>query len=513
MQSINGQNLTVSMVLDNFYAKSAASPKPVKTKFDFMLRITNNVEQIKTKLEVPINFFMDSAKVNQILSKLPETMKIKGLNARTYLSDQIDSINLHQMETIKELNMDICFAFSNQLPYYDKTFNNWYQQWNKKPADKKHLQNIEQNRKKIGKIFEEFNGMFRNGMKTVNEASTLLSKYINLGRSTFDNIEKLKNPQEAVKAIVDLVPILEKISKQQEELIKSLGNVQSTLYLYNAQRIKWLDFLIELRKTPFSERQVITKEIELTYSLVLNRFYEKAARSGIVMKKKLDFILKISKNIDEIRRKLEVPVNMFLSDPEIGQISPKIPENLNILGRNARSYLLEEIELVNVLQIVIKELNDEICFGFSDKMLNKYDKSFDNWFKQWNPKSPNKSHVQLVEKYRKIMEIVYEKINKNFEMEINKVDDARQQCEDSIKFTKSSFNKELQSIITSEKAIKAIEQLGKLRKQQEQLIKFLGNVQSILHMYNVQRLKWMDFLIEYKETSTSKTGAANNRRR
>ncbi|XP_031629542.1 uncharacterized protein LOC116344865 [Contarinia nasturtii] len=505
-QLIHGQDLTIPMVLDKFYAKaSTASPNPIKTKLNFMLQITNNVKQIKTKLEVPVNVFMDATKMSQVLAKVPESMTINGTNARKYISDIIGSINIHQIETIKELNDDICLGFSNQLPNYDKDFNNWYQKWNQKPVDKKHLQKIEQNRKMLGKVFEDFCGMFRNGMKTVNDANVILNKYINLGQTSFDGIKKLKNSRDTMKAIDDLVPILQIILKQQEELIKSLGYVQSTLYLYNGQRSKWLDFLINLRDSPFSNRQSIrqlmAKDEELTISLVLNSFYAKAAKSGIAMKSKLDFILKISNNIDQIQSKLKTPVTEFMNETIIGQITSKIPENLTVMGRNARSYLLEEIESVNILQIVmIKEFNDEICYGFSNKMPNKYDKTFENWFKQWNPKPPNKNHVQRVDKYRPTMETIYEKFNRNFDKGIKEAEAARMTLDNSINFVKSSLMTDfLQSTTaTLQKTTNAIEELGKLRKQQEQLIKYLGNVQSILHMYNTQRLKWIDFLVELK---------------
>lgn len=261
------ENLTFSALLDSFYIKAAEKGVELKPRLHFMLQISINIDKIKLKLKAPLKKLMHRTRKMKMLEKVPKDMIIDEENAYNYLRNKINAINNEQKDIIKttlgKINRRIVFE---PHTLKDDKFDEYYRQWECKPARKKHIQRVECSIKLMASEFQKLNEEFNEIMAEVNTARECLEELRIAVDHSFNKLLNSTKPKQAERIIIsEIKPMLNIIHKQQKDLGEKLKFVTEILTDYNTQRLIWAQFLIGMRsKLPSQLIQVQPAEPELS---------------------------------------------------------------------------------------------------------------------------------------------------------------------------------------------------------------------------------------------------------
>ncbi|XP_031640048.1 uncharacterized protein LOC116352012 [Contarinia nasturtii] len=160
--------------------------------------------------------------------------------------------------------------------------------------------------------------------------------------------------------------------------------------------------------------QFINCEGDLTFSLILDKFYEKASEEGVTIKKpQLDFVLNIASDINEIQNKFQVSAMDTV---------PKMRKMPNTFKMKQKSDGIKDMinlaigdELVKIRNIYV-----DILEAIVYKPAIKYDQVLENWLTLWSRDPMDKEHVKNVNgqisKMKKLVGKVQEKFNKEIKV-------------------------------------------------------------------------------------------------
>lgn len=242
-EAVNGQAVTFSSIVKSFYGRA----KNVKSNFDFLLKITPNVDAINKALEkLPRKNFMGEKDINLIVQSVPEDAQLNGKSARTILREKIEEINANEAKKFKELEDSIRtrIAMKSQN-IIDSNIITSYQHWLKNSVDANHLKQIEIDYPEMKSQFEQWQKDFTAYMTTTDELRKEIKKKLDSSnakalviRTTFGN-----NADKQINEILNY------ILGKQSTLAENLKNAEKVLAKYNDERIKWAQFLIGMRAT------------------------------------------------------------------------------------------------------------------------------------------------------------------------------------------------------------------------------------------------------------------------
>lgn len=253
------ENVTFSALLDSFYIKAAEKGVELKPRLNFMLQISINIDKIKSKLKAPLKKLMHRARKMQMLEKVPEDMIIDEASAYKYLRDKINSINNEQADIIKTTigKIDRRIGFEPHT-MKDTKFDEYYRQWECKPARKKHIQQVERSIKSMASEFQVLNEEFNEIMVEVNAARDCLEELRIVVDQSFNKLLNSTKPEQAKRIIIsEIKPMLNLIHKHQKDLGDKLKQVMAILKDYNTQRLLWAQFLIGMRSELTSQLEQV----------------------------------------------------------------------------------------------------------------------------------------------------------------------------------------------------------------------------------------------------------------
>lgn len=232
----------------------------VDEKYGFLLRITKDIKAIKKRIEaIPRKNFLEKSTTEYILKLVPADLKINGKDARTVLRKKIATINEMQTKTIKQIDESICnrIAFKSQGildPDIQESYNNWV----KNPYDWDHIKQVTVEYPSLKSKFENWQKIFIEEMRAADELRDELNAHVNASISLFKTL--LKEPQNASETTEKYVDgVLDCIFERQQKLMKRLETVADVLYKYNEERMKCIEFLIEMRATLESEPKIVQR--------------------------------------------------------------------------------------------------------------------------------------------------------------------------------------------------------------------------------------------------------------
>lgn len=234
---------TFFTILEIFYAKA----EHMKSKLDFMLNITDNINEHKDKLEVPENDFIETKPRDQAMRY------IAGGGTRSFLIKKSDLFNQRQTTIIPKLNEEICsFMAFKSVNKYDN-FIGSFEQWVHKSTDTKHVQQVENNLESMKSKFNEFHQKFNYFMITADKLRASIKTDIASVNSLYENLSKTRESKTVAQMTEKVEWITDIVVYEQTNLIATLRNVICVLFNYNEQRITWAEFLIGMRNSPTSK--------------------------------------------------------------------------------------------------------------------------------------------------------------------------------------------------------------------------------------------------------------------
>lgn len=269
------KDLTFSLLLDKFYAKAAEIDIQLKPKLDFMLNISENVNEIDSKFQASQKKLLNYEQRVEVLGKVPKGMIIKGVKTRGYLCGKLAFIN--DAQNIKKLSLysDIVSAIAfKPLNKYDKEIGNSFEKWIQNPVDAEHIQRVMNHLEHMKSKYGELNKKF------IEKIDVLLKVKTNIGTDMlgisklFEKLLKTSNSEHALTKFLleEIVTYTAKIFDQQIQTLKTLVEIRETLDKYNEQRVKWAEYLIGMRNWLPSFRvplKLVNMEYVKTFSKIL----------------------------------------------------------------------------------------------------------------------------------------------------------------------------------------------------------------------------------------------------
>ncbi|XP_031624090.1 uncharacterized protein LOC116341273 [Contarinia nasturtii] len=244
VQVVSTESITFASIVKKLYGQS----KSLKSKFDFMLKITKDIDAIKKKLEkMPRKAFLEHNTSEYILKHVPEDLQINGTDARQVLREKIDAINEGETISIKEIDDQICTRITfKSKGILDEAIEKSYKNWAKNPVDAHHLKQINLDYPTMKSKFDNWQKTFIDEMKAADVLRDEIKAYFNGANSIFKTLlNEPHNASETAEKYVD--GILDGILVRHYRLIKKLESAADVLQKYNNERVIWTEFIIGMR--------------------------------------------------------------------------------------------------------------------------------------------------------------------------------------------------------------------------------------------------------------------------
>ncbi|XP_031637201.1 uncharacterized protein LOC116349758 [Contarinia nasturtii] len=278
MQHNGEEDITFSNLLDQFNKKAAEKGFDMGSKLQFIIKISNTVGKLKKRLGTPPKEFMDSKKLKRVLASVPKTMTLTimfaKVNGREFLTQAIGVINNAQTVDIRDVSAEICREIEF-IPPYDKFFDEWYKAWDMDPISENHVNQVYKELPVMTTKYAQLYDLYHKRLGEVEAAETTVKFLTKLVNTDFDLLLKLnpKGKSDAVQAreiVVRLQPLLERLFQNLGQVSNHLKEVRDVLRAYNADRVKWIEFLMEMRETLASKRKTIIKNNSVEPFLAVN---------------------------------------------------------------------------------------------------------------------------------------------------------------------------------------------------------------------------------------------------
>lgn len=232
--------------LEKYNAKSTEKGVNLKNRLNFLLKISNSIDKIKTKLETPMKV-INPEMLKEVEKKVPVDTMYEGANLHMRLRDQITVLNIRQSKAAWKLSNDVCSAIAfRPLFKYGEIFD----EWNNEQFTKEYFERVESELRTIATEYEKWHGQFNDEIKEANQERFIIEKIISLTNDAFGSLNQINDPKEATKTVINLIiPLLNRISKAQTALFGHLKQLQHILKEYNEARFVWIEFLIGMRES------------------------------------------------------------------------------------------------------------------------------------------------------------------------------------------------------------------------------------------------------------------------
>ncbi|XP_031638616.1 uncharacterized protein LOC116350811 [Contarinia nasturtii] len=237
-QVVNSEFVKFDLVAKKFYKLSKVIKSP---QLDFLLKITKDTNAIKKKLDkLPRKNVIDPKVAENIIYYVPEDLKFNGISAREILRGKVKSINDMEINTVPQLDAQICNKMAYEI--LDGDINKFYETWASSGyTDNSHLKKVEQN---IGRMKTKFENWQKNFDKNMKEADIIRTTIKSMFSEKTAIVEAANgNAEKKIDAL------FEKILLKESELVGKLTNANEILRLYNEERLVWTEFIMGKRRT------------------------------------------------------------------------------------------------------------------------------------------------------------------------------------------------------------------------------------------------------------------------
>lgn len=221
--------------LQLFREKAADEKIEVKSRLNFMLYISDDVENIKVQLK----------------KKTIEVLNVTNSNNAVSedVLNKVHTFNRKQYEEVTHLNKKICKYFAVNSPNKYENFSIFYEKWEKRRINIPHLNWVNQNFKFMKREYNKMKEDFTNEIANVDTLRTNIRVDAAFAQSLLNNLGKTTASAVHQKMNKELLPIVKRMCDKQTGLIESLNKVISILVTYTDHRITWAEFMIGMRDT------------------------------------------------------------------------------------------------------------------------------------------------------------------------------------------------------------------------------------------------------------------------
>ncbi|XP_031638186.1 uncharacterized protein LOC116351170 [Contarinia nasturtii] len=250
---VNGADeLTFSSLVDKVCAKADEKAINLKPKLSFVRSISINTDKIRTRLTALVTKFVDEKRINEILDKVPaNTTAMDVNNAQRFLRTEFNRFKKKQSEKVDIIDR-IWSEVTIKPPKRDWMFSCWFREWLQDPTDEMHMNRVKNNTKFMSSEYENLFKKFNNELIEAEKIKSNIDTFIGLAKTSFDKLFKSAKPEEVIN---DVKPLMNRIYNNERELIKKLEAIECAVKEYNARRMIWVDFLVDLRATLTSPRR------------------------------------------------------------------------------------------------------------------------------------------------------------------------------------------------------------------------------------------------------------------
>lgn len=282
------EDLTFSRFLEKFNKKAAEKGIDMGSRLNFIVRISNTVDKLRKKLDIPVKEFLDAETLEKVIKRVPKRTVITThdnkaalhkMYGRDFLRQSIKFINDAQKIRIHSVSKEICnkIAFSPSI-MYDKVFDDWFKVWDNDPIDETHVKLVYKELPVMIEEYEKLFKLFHKRLSEFEEGAAQVKFMSGLVTEGVDKILKLtpENEADGVEAkqiLVSIVPLLERLFRAQGIVCQALEDIRNVLTVYNRNRIRWVEFLMAMRES-LAETKRRTVDIDHVESLFAN-FYSK----------------------------------------------------------------------------------------------------------------------------------------------------------------------------------------------------------------------------------------------
>ncbi|XP_031623908.1 uncharacterized protein LOC116341143 [Contarinia nasturtii] len=488
IQVINGEDATFGNVVNVFNAKCTEKKVPVKS-LDFMVKIASNVDQVEQNLKAPAKQFMSEEKVTNILKQMPDEMTVLKLKletgARDFVHSVIDWVN-NEQASIEKLNHEVAaaLAFAPHSEDFKTAFNHWAADKNTKVD---HLKKAAGSIDAMQAYFSQLHATFENEMAEAEKVKSNIEHGMNSANTEFDKLHGTNS--EAAQKIIEQARLhMTTVTENQAKLLIHLGALKAVLDEYNEERTAWAKYVVG-----------INDSFELvTFDKVAKVFKTKCTEKKVPVKS-LDFMVKISPNVNQFEQHLKVPMKQLMSEEKVANILKQMPDEMTVLKlkleTGARDLIHSIIDWANNEQISIEKLNYKVASALAFKPHNEeFKKAFSHWVTDKNTKA---DHLKKAAGGIDAMQAYYNQLHAAFDKEMTEAQNLRSNIEQGIVSANAVFDK-LHGT-NSEAAQKIVEEarlkLSTVTENQTKLVKHLNIVMTILSEYNAQRSSWAEYVV------------------
>lgn len=242
------ERTTFDSVVTNFCRKAKWNESEMNPKF--IVQFHEEIDTFITEILALDENLMDESEKEQVLAKVPENLNIDQIDAHFMLLHKIDYINIEIGEKIKSKTSAIRNATSFRCPseypnrpYFEDSFRAWLQN----PAKTAQIKRIRTDFYVMQKTYDALLKCFNEEIKAMREITAGLKPKLEQANHLFVNLLESRDSKTAKEFIEQVIPILDEITRDKEDVFLNIENVQKILDYYNEQRLTWVEFLIGIK--------------------------------------------------------------------------------------------------------------------------------------------------------------------------------------------------------------------------------------------------------------------------
>lgn len=245
------KDVSFAEFVKTFYEKAAERNIDMKPSLDFMLKISDKVDELNSRFkdfesnqELKPKFKMGAKKLRKVPGKI--WRKYATEEDQKKVSGYIDEIakNWFQKTEIPKTKF-LCSEIAYKLPNAsDKKFDSMYQAWLTKSLKDTDLASLQSLIKETWT--KEFNGMLREFRAAVAQLDTYTRNLHALIATVNSLIDTLEKPTDSARETLEnLQSNMREIREIQNKLLQSVLGVNEILRSYNAKRLEWTTHIIQ----------------------------------------------------------------------------------------------------------------------------------------------------------------------------------------------------------------------------------------------------------------------------
>lgn len=261
---INGEDdLTFSHFVEKFNKKAAQ--KGVDMDLQFITEFSSTITELKKKLEIPTNDFIDIGTWHKVMEIIPKDITVKKdeklVNGREFVLETLGYINNADNICIRNVSDEICAEIEFKPPVKkDIVFGNWYRVWTMVSPNVECLTQIHQELPQMTAEYLELLSVFNKRLEEVESAKKDVKSVAGIVKLAIAKLLKLSPQNEdyavlAKEIVENLQPNLGRLLQRKGAVYYSLVSVRDAVRDYNKARMRWVEFLMFMRKTFKSDRR------------------------------------------------------------------------------------------------------------------------------------------------------------------------------------------------------------------------------------------------------------------